>query len=163
MGLMVWSPLASGLLSGKYRPRQEGGAIGGRVVTLKGTINPGFQKLTPRNFAIVAELETVAKEVDRSMAQVALNWVANRPGVASTIVGAAKLTQLEDNLLALNLAPPATLTARLDKASAPKRVFPYLFFDAAIQGVVRGGVTVGAKPESYQRVKISSAGAGVTA
>jgi len=164
MGVMVWSPLASGFLSGKYRPSQDGGAGAGRLETLKGTSNPGFQKFTPRNWAIVAELEAVAKEAGRSMAQVALNWVANRPSVASVIVGATKLAQLEDNLQALAFALPPELTARLDKASAPERVFPYTFFDAEMQGMIHGGVTVGAKPASYQPPIETSgaAGAGVT-
>jgi aryl-alcohol dehydrogenase-like predicted oxidoreductase len=96
MGTMVWSPLASGLLSGKYKPSKSGEYGQGRLQTVGNTANPAFAKLTERNFAIAAELESVAKEVGRSMAQVALNWVANRPGVASVIVGATKLTQLED-------------------------------------------------------------------
>jgi aryl-alcohol dehydrogenase-like predicted oxidoreductase len=57
IGIMVWSPLASGLLSGKYRP-SKGGRVGeGRLETLKDSTNPGFAKLNERNFAIVAELE----------------------------------------------------------------------------------------------------------
>ncbi len=164
MGVMVWSPLASGLLSGKYRATQNGAAGAGRLETLKGSTNPGFQKFTPRNFAIVAELEAAAKEIGRSMAQVALNWIANRPGVAATIVGATKLAQLEDNLQALDFTLPAELAARLDRASAPERPFPYTFFGAEIQGMIHGGATVGAKPSSYQpRIETFGAGAGVTA
>jgi len=149
MGLMVWSPLASGLLSGKYRPSQAGAAGAGRLETLKGSTNPGFQKFTPRNFAILTELEAVAVQIGRSMAQVALNWTANRPGVASTIIGATKLAQLDDNLQALHFTLPPELATRLDKASAPDRPFPYTFFDAEIQGMIHGGVTVGPKPASY--------------
>ncbi len=93
-GVMVWSPLASGLLSGKYKPSESGGEGSGRLATLVGGDNPAFNKFTERNWAIVSELEKVAKEVGRSMAQVAVNWVVNHPGVASVLIGAPKLYQL---------------------------------------------------------------------
>jgi aryl-alcohol dehydrogenase-like predicted oxidoreductase len=151
IGLVAWSPLASGLLSGKYRPRKGGGAGEGRLETLKGSSNPGFAKFSERNFRIVAELEKIALEVNRSMAQVAINWVAHRPGVASVIVGATKPAQLADNLGALDFTLPAELAQRLDGASRPAAQFPYTFFDAEIQGMVHGGVPVGDEPAGYRR------------
>jgi aryl-alcohol dehydrogenase-like predicted oxidoreductase len=150
MGLMVWSPLASGLLSGKYKPSQGGSFGEGRLQTLKGSTNPGFAKFSERNFRIVAALEQVAKEVNRSMAQVALNWVANRPGVASVIVGATKPAQLADNLGALDFTLPAELAQRLDAANRPEPQFPYTFFESEIQGMVHGGVAVADKPAAYR-------------
>lgn len=164
MGIMVWSPLASGLLSGKYRP-SEGGSTGtGRLETLKGTSNPAFQRFTKRNFAIVAELEAVAQALNRSMAEVALNWVANRPGVASVIVGATKLRQLEENIAALSFDIPAEFLQRLDTVSAPERPFPYMFFGNEMQGMIHGGANVGMKPKGYApAVEISGTGAGTSA
>ena len=91
-GIMVWSPLASGLLSGKYRPAQAGNA--GRLDGFRNSTHPGFQKFTERNWAIVAELEKVASELGRSMPQVALNWVATQPGIATVILGATTLSQI---------------------------------------------------------------------
>jgi aryl-alcohol dehydrogenase-like predicted oxidoreductase len=149
MGTMVWSPLASGLLSGKYRPSAEGAVGRGRLDMLKGTSNPGFQKFTERNWAIVAELDSAAKSLGRGMAQVAINWVAHRPGVASVILGASHVKQLEENLAALSFEIPAALRERLDRVSAPDRPFPYTFFGAEIQGMIHGGARVGAKPEGY--------------
>lgn len=146
MGIMVWSPLASGLLSGKYKPGQDGE---GRLQTMKDSSNPGFQKINARNWKIVAELEKVARESGRSMAQVALNWTASRPGVASVIVGATRLSQLEDNLGALDFRLAPELAKRLDAAGAPEQQYPYYFFDAELQGMVHGGAIVGDKPESY--------------
>jgi aryl-alcohol dehydrogenase-like predicted oxidoreductase len=146
-GVMVWSPLASGLLSGKYRPGKDGNA--GRLDALRGSTNPGFQKFNDRNWAIVAELEKVASELGRSMAQVALNWVATRPGVAAAIVGATRLAQLEDNLAALEFTVPPELRARLDAVSKPQTPFPYSFFGPEIQGGIAGGTTVGDKPAGY--------------
>jgi aryl-alcohol dehydrogenase-like predicted oxidoreductase len=163
MGIMVWSPLASGLLSGKYKP-SEGGYTGeGRLETVKGISNPAFQKISDRNWKIVSELEQVAKELGRSMAQVAVNWTANRPGIASVIVGATKLSQLEDNLKALEFEIPTELANRLELVSRPDSQFPYSFFGNEIQGMIHGGVAVGNKPVGYApNVLIQSAGAGVS-
>lgn len=149
MGITAWSPLAMGLLSGKYRPSEDKGSGDGRLETMKDSTGPSFQKFSPRNWTIVAELEAVAKELNRGMAQVALNWVANRPGVASVIIGATKLTQLKDNMEALSFEIPAALLARLDAASKPEPTFPYTFFEAGQQARIAGGVAVGSKPKGY--------------
>jgi aryl-alcohol dehydrogenase-like predicted oxidoreductase len=146
-GIMVWSPLASGLLSGKYRPTQAGNA--GRLDGFRNTTHPGFQKFSDRNWAIVAELEKVAAELGRSMAQVALNWVATQPGIASVILGATKLNQLEDNLGALDFSIPAELRARLEKVSATPAPFPHSYFGPEIQVRVTGGAVTGDKPAGY--------------
>jgi aryl-alcohol dehydrogenase-like predicted oxidoreductase len=163
MGIMVWSPLASGLLSGKYKP-SEGSYTGeGRLETVKGISNPAFQKISDRHWKIVSELEQVAKELGRSMAQVAVNWTANRPGIASVIVGATKLSQLEDNLKALEFEIPSELANRLELVSRPDTQFPYSFFGSEIQGMIHGGVAVGNKPVGYAPNRlIQSAGAGVS-
>ncbi|MCG8457122.1 MAG: aldo/keto reductase, partial [Holophagales bacterium] len=164
MGIMVWSPLASGLLSGKYRPSEGGAAGEGRLKTTAGSGNPAFEKLTPRNFEIVAELEKVAAEFGRSMAQVAVNWVASRPGVATVLIGATKLHQLEDNLGALDFEIPEESRARLDAVSAEPARFPYNFFGPEIQGMIHGGATVGAEPPGYRPdLTVHGTGAGVGA
>ena len=164
MGIMVWSPLASGLLSGKYRPGREGGEGEGRLAALAGSGNPVFEKFTERNWRIVAELEAVAGELGRPMAQVAVNWVANRPGVATVLVGATKLSQLQGSLAALDFAIPAELAARLEAASAPQPGYPYTFFSPAMQGMVTGGATVGDKPPAYLPDRtVAAAGASVDA
>jgi len=162
MGVMVWSPLASGLLSGKYKP-SSGGQFGeGRLQTMSGSNNPAFAKFNERNFAIVAELEKVASEVGRSMAQVAVNWVANRPGVATVMVGATKLAQLQDNLGALDFELPAQLRERLDAVSARATGYPYTFFTPGMQTMLSGAAPLGDKPDGYQApVRISGPAAGV--
>ncbi|MEM1367779.1 MAG: aldo/keto reductase [Cyanobacteria bacterium P01_H01_bin.15] len=163
-GIMVWSPLASGLLSGKYKPSEQGIDGSGRLAMLADSGNPVFDKFTEKNWAIVAELEQVAKEINRSMAQVALNWVVNRPSVASVIIGATKLHQLTDNLGALEFEIPDELQQRLDEVSRPDVRFPYTFFEPGLQGMITGGATVGDKPKSYySSTLIEGSGAGVTA
>jgi aryl-alcohol dehydrogenase-like predicted oxidoreductase len=164
MGIMVWSPLSSGLLSGKYRPSADGAIGEGRLQTMVGSNNPAFARFTPRNFEIAAEVERVAREVGRPMAQVAVNWVANRPGIASVIIGATKLAQLEDNLQALEFDIPAELAARLDVASKPEPRFPYMFFEDVVQSMIHGRHPMSDKPEGYGRRVVSTGqAAGVSA
>lgn len=161
-GIMAWSPLASGLLSGKYRSDTIKKA-GGRLETMRGSSNPGFQKFSDRNWAIVAELEKVAGELGRGMAQIALNWAATRPGVASVIIGATRLDQLKDNLGALDFEIPRELLVRLDAVSRPVTPFPYSFFGPEIQGGLTGGQAVGGKPMGYfPDLLIEGASAGVS-
>ncbi|MFB2838237.1 aldo/keto reductase [Floridanema evergladense] len=149
MGIMVWSPLASGLLSGKYRPSEGVLSAEGRLDVMKDTQNPAFQKFSDRNWKIVAELEAVAKELGHSMAQVAVNWIANQPGVGSVIVGATKLSQLEDNLKALDCELPKELSDRLDAIGRLESQFPYTFFTPGHQAMIHGNKPVGIKPAGY--------------
>ncbi|HET9960307.1 MAG TPA: aldo/keto reductase [Polyangiaceae bacterium] len=164
MGIVAWSPLASGLLSGKYRASDAKQAkTEGRLAQMQGSGNPAFQHLTDRNFEIVAELDRVASELGRPMNQVALNWITRRPGVASVILGASKPEQLESNLRALEFEIPAELSARLEEKSRPPTPFPYYFFTNAMQGMMYGGATVGDKPPGYRApVLVSGSGSGVT-
>ena len=148
MGICPWSPLASGLLAGKYRPAKGGVKGAGRLSTESGA---RFSKANERNWKIVAELVAVAREVDRPPAQVAINWVTRRPGVASTILGASTLAQLEDNLAALEFTIPEPLEERLEKASRPEAAFPYYFFHDEMQARLRGGVPVRGEPAWFRR------------
>jgi diketogulonate reductase-like aldo/keto reductase len=90
------------------------------------------------------------------MAQVAVNWVATQPGVATVLVAATKLHQLQDNLTALDFTIPIPLRERLDKVSAPARTYPYSFFDPMLQNMVTGGANVGDKPAGYGRNRMLS-------
>ena len=150
MGVMVWSPLGSGLLSGKYRPHMAAAeqSIDGRLKASAKVSAPPLQKMTERNWAIVAELERVATELGRPMAQVAVNWVANRPAVASVILGATSLVQLNDTLPALDFELPAELEARLDRASALPAAFPYTFIDV-MTARMHGDAVIESKPPRY--------------
>ena len=124
MGILAWAPLCNGLLSGKYRP----GALGdGRV---KSVVEAGrFDRLTDRNWTIVAELETIASEIGRPMAQVAVNWVASRPAIGSAILGATRPEQLDDTLGALDFTLSGEMIDRLDSVSALPKIFPYRFLE----------------------------------
>ncbi|UCA44343.1 aldo/keto reductase [Pseudochrobactrum sp. XF203] len=148
LGITVWSPLSMGLLSGKYRVEGDRWAGEGRLTT--DASGKGMGLFTARNHAILSALQDVAAELERPMAQVALSWVLNRPSVASLIIGASKLAQLQDNIAAFELQIPAELSARLDAASALPSPQPYALFDADYQaGVLNTGTSVGDKPASY--------------
>jgi aryl-alcohol dehydrogenase-like predicted oxidoreductase len=151
MGICPWSPLASGLLSGKYTSMKDVNKVEGRLGAISSSGNPGFTKLmTQKNFDIAAELVKVAREIERSPAQVALNWITKRPGVASTIIGASKMPQLEDNLAALAFDIPPALSTRLEEISRPPTHFPYHFFDASIQSMITGGTRMVREPRWYR-------------
>jgi len=140
LGITAWSPLASGMLTGKY---QRDALDAGRLGAVKDSGNPGFEKLfTDRNWRIVDVLKDVARQVERTPAQVALSWVAHRPAVASVLIGATKVAQLEDNLGALDFELPGELSARLEEAGRPETVHPYHFFEPTLRAMIDGGATV---------------------
>jgi len=140
LGLCPWSPLASGFLTGKYK--NDGKNSSGRLETVKGSPNPTFARFNERNWNILDVLLNVATELGRSPAQVALNWVATQPAVTSTILGASKLSQLDDNLNAIEFSIPPDLRQRLDEASAIPSIHPYMFYESYLQGNIHGGVKV---------------------
>jgi len=142
LGVCPWSPLASGFLTGKYTREGAVSSKGSRLDVLKNSNNPVFDKFTERNWKTFDVLQEVAKQLGRSMAQVALNWVATQPGVTSTIIGATKLSQLDDNLAALSFEIPAELRQQLDDAGALEPIHPYMFFGGLLQDRVHGGVKV---------------------
>ncbi|MBK9572727.1 MAG: aldo/keto reductase [Rhodoferax sp.] len=117
LGLTTWSPLASGLLTGKYRdgvPEGSRGAMPSMGFLVKGLTD------TAKN-AAVAQLAGVAAELDCSLAQLAIAWAAHNPRVSTVITGASKLSQLHDNLGAMAVLPKLTpeVMAKIDLISAP--------------------------------------------
>ena len=157
IGVVAWSPLANGLLAGKYargqdtRPQGSGRLAAmeadGTIGRTRATSNPTFTKLfTERAWRIADVLAQVAQEVGRSPAQVALSWVARRPGITSTLIGATRLEQLEENLRALEFEIHPELAARLEEASRPEPAYPYYLFGPAAQPMINAGTVVQAAP-----------------
>lgn len=141
LGICPWSPLGGGLLTGKYVREGNSGKGEGRLEVQKNR-NPAFSKFSERNFRIVDALSDVAMELGKPAAQVALNWVATQPGVTSTIIGATKISQLDDNLASLDFTIPAQLRRKLSEAGAIEMVHPYSFFGGEINAMITGGATV---------------------
>jgi aryl-alcohol dehydrogenase-like predicted oxidoreductase len=127
LGLLPWSPLAGGWLTGKYQrdQRPEGQSRLGEDP------ERGMEAWGPRNaeehtWAVVDAVGAVARDLDASPAQVALAWVAAQPAVSSVILGARTVDQLADNLAAADLTLPPDVLARLDDVSAPRPAdYPY--------------------------------------
>ena len=117
LGVTPWSPLRGGALSGKYTR-----ANAGTVTASRGERVTSF--LTERTYAIVDELQRIGAEVGASPASVALAWVQGRAGVASTIIGARRLDQLEQNLAGLDTVLSADHVKALDAVSEPVLNFP---------------------------------------
>ena len=120
LGILVWSPLAGGLLSGKYR--RDGGPKSGRHVG-------GFREPPvydwDKLYDIIDVIVAVAEERGVSGAQVALAWLLGRPGVTSVIIGGRSEEQFRDNLLAAEFKLSAEERARLDGVSQPPLLYPY--------------------------------------
>jgi voltage-dependent potassium channel beta subunit len=117
LGLTTWSPLASGLLSGKYRhgvPAGSRGALENMGFLVKGLTD------VARNSA-VAQLEGVAAELGCRLPQMAIAWAARNPRVSTVITGASKISQLQENLGAVDVIPKLTpeVLARIDEITAP--------------------------------------------
>ncbi|WP_413818338.1 aldo/keto reductase [Thiomonas sp.] len=117
LGLTTWSPLASGLLTGKYRQGVPAGSRGAMQ-------NVSFLRdglVDAQRNAAVGELEGIAEQLGCSVAQLALAWVAHNPRVSSVILGASKLSQLQENLGALAVLPKLTpeVLAQTDAVCAP--------------------------------------------
>jgi aryl-alcohol dehydrogenase-like predicted oxidoreductase len=146
MGITAWSPLAQGFLSGKYRVEDKGVEGSGRL-SVTGT---DALDLTDRDWELLDVLSGVAHELDVTMAQVAINWVATQPGIAAAIVGASSPTQLAATMAALDFEIPAELRAALDTAGAAKPQSIYTMFTPEYQHmIVSPGVKVADKPAGY--------------
>jgi len=120
IGILPWSPLAGGWLTGKYRRDQSPTG----ATRLGEDPRRGMEAYAPRNaqertWQVIEALRQVAEGRGVSLSQVALAWVADRPAVTSVILGARTLEQLDDNLAAADLHLSEKETAQLDEASSP--------------------------------------------
>jgi len=161
LGLLPWSPLAYGLLTGKYdRKAVESSGPRARGLPRDAAIedeerpvgdkrldgaNPfGDTLFTERNWKIVEELRRVAADAGHSPTQIALSWMMGRPGVTALLLGVSRGEQLEDNIAALDVVLSPGHRAALDAVSEPAdpRMLYQLFTSAARQQVIFGGSSV---------------------
>lgn len=120
VGVLIWSPLAFGLLSGKYRrgiPMPENTRLAHMNL-------PGYWNYDLL-YNIVDVLDEIAKSRGKSIPQVALNWLLGRPAVSSVIIGARNESQLVDNLQATDWSLTYDEVQKLDKVSQPLKIYPY--------------------------------------
>ncbi len=123
LGILVWSPIAGGLLSGKYRRDNQGGPEGSRHFGRQWREPPIYDE--DKLFDIVEVLVDVARAHDCSAARVALAWLLHQPAVTSVIIGGRTQEQFADNLAAADLALSADELKRLDAVSRPDLAYPY--------------------------------------
>jgi aryl-alcohol dehydrogenase-like predicted oxidoreductase len=129
LGVVVWSPLDQGILTGKYLDGDEG-----RLTTLE-------REITESEHDVAREVVAVAEELDVSAAQVALAWIRQQEGQFVPIVGATKPGQLADNLASLDLTLAEDHLARLDEISAVDMGFPHEFLASeSIENIIFGGL-----------------------
>jgi aryl-alcohol dehydrogenase-like predicted oxidoreductase len=142
LGLVPWSPLGGGLLTGKYsrdlvsRADQAPAMPDNAAESLKdgsdGRLNGdnpfGGMLFTERNFDVVDAVREIATETGKSMAQISLAWLAARPGVSSVLIGASRPDQLTQNIASLEVELSDEQLARLEAATALPLPSPYFIF-----------------------------------
>jgi aryl-alcohol dehydrogenase-like predicted oxidoreductase len=127
LGIIPWSPLGGGMLTGKYRRNEE------PTSDMRFGAPGPFQKIwrerlfRERNYAIVDTVLAEAKQLGVSPIVLSLAWNLDRPGVVAPIIGPKSVKQLQDNLAALDVVPPAEVVARIDAASEPAIGYPHDF------------------------------------
>jgi aryl-alcohol dehydrogenase-like predicted oxidoreductase len=125
LGVVAWSPLASGYLAGKYTP----GSL--KVQGTRSAEGWGFQNrfFSANHAEILQTLLNTARELERSPAQIALRWVMDQPFMTSAIVGARNAEQLKETLAAGGWRLPDEARTRLDRVSAQAHRYPRAFED----------------------------------
>jgi len=133
LGVIPWSPLAGGMLTGKYKPGEE--PQEGTRFAAPGPFQSIWRtrSMSERNHAIVAVVLEEARQLNASPIAVALAWNLSRPGIVSPIIGPKTEQQLSDNLAALEVDLPAEAIQRIDAASEPYLPYPHDFMRMARQ------------------------------
>lgn len=129
LGIITWSPLRGGWLSGRYRRGMTAPLEGTRIKTAE---EQGWSEAwsiynDERTWNILDELFAVAEEAGKTPAQVAIGWLLQRPGVTAPIIGARTMKHLEDNLSAIDQPLNDEHMARLNEVSEPQLPYPYNF------------------------------------
>src|SRR6202051_5085259 len=125
IGMTAWSPLAGGVLTGKYHGHGGSSASPGEPGRMNNEMSKDFMPEPKRTEHIIAAVKSVSDETGRSMAQVALAWLRYRTVPVIPIIGARKLSQFQDNLASFDLTLSADQLKTLDEASRVELGFPY--------------------------------------
>ncbi|NDJ86553.1 MAG: aldo/keto reductase [Chloroflexi bacterium] len=130
LGLMPWGALGGGFLSGKYkRGERPGSAQDGRIAVTPVEWEEAWERRnTERNWNIIDAVGKIAEERNATYSQIALAWVLHQPTVASLIIGARTISQLEDNLGSANIALTDTELETLERVSALPELYPYRIY-----------------------------------
>lgn len=130
LGVLPWSPLAGGVLSGKYSQKDlANDASPAKPGTRRAMV---LKSLDAYKLRVADAVQAVAREIGRSSSQVALNWLLQKPAVTSPILGARTVDQLQDNLACLDFVLPPEHMRKLDEASAIDLGYPNTFINGPI-------------------------------
>ena len=127
LGVIPWSPLGGGFLSGKYR-RGERPPQGSRIAEAVESMEEYWdRRATERNWATLEIVGEISGETGKTYAQISLNWLLHQAAVTAPIIGARTMEQLEDNLGAAGWELSEEQVGRLSEVSAIEEVYPYRF------------------------------------
>ncbi|MEU8131175.1 aldo/keto reductase [Micromonospora sp. NPDC049049] len=142
LGTVLWSPLAGGVLTGKYSRQDLATPDAAAAESARKGFNLALGGVTERNLAIVDVVKEIASELNRTPAQVGLAWTLQNPAVTSPVIGARTSAQLQENLGALEVEFTPSQLTRLDQASAIELGFPHAMLASDhIRAQTRGEIT----------------------
>jgi len=145
LGVLPWSPLGGGVLTGKYGMADVAQSSGAEIAATRKGVIASSGHLDERAIAIAGVVRAMADDLGATPSQVALAWTMTRPAVTAPIMGARTLAQAEDNLGALDLVLSAEQRERLDGASAVPAIFPGRFLARPmVRQLIFGGASVSA-------------------
>lgn len=143
LGMVPWSPLGGGVLTGKYTAADIADSTNAEVSPTRKGVIASSGHLTRQSIEIAEVLRGVAQEIGATPSQVAIAWTLKNPAVTSPIIGARTVEQATDNLGALDLVLAPEHVGRLDQASAPSPIFPARFVSRPmVQQLIFGGAHV---------------------
>jgi aryl-alcohol dehydrogenase-like predicted oxidoreductase len=143
MGVTPWSPLRGGVLSGKFsrsNPPKDDGTT---------RVRSDSKYLNERTYALLDALHALAEAKGCTVAQLALRWTMDRPGVASTIIGARTMAQLDDNMGAMAVQLTKEESAKLDALTVPELPFPCEFLEFVRTGIQNGTTINGQRSDAW--------------
>lgn len=133
-------------MSGKYTREQRRPSDSGRATLGR------YDDLPESTFALLDELDAIAKRLSMSVASLALAWVRQQPLVTTTLIGARTVEQLDANLASLDVDIPPEELARLDELTTPQLGFPFAFLEVAAVNWQQGGTTInGVASQTFSR------------
>ncbi len=127
IGIIPWSPLGGGFLSGKYKKGEQPPQDTRISRAAEQHEEAWKRRATERNWRVLDIVGTIAEATKKSYAQIALNWLLRQPAVTAPIIGARTLEQLEDNLGAVGWQLSSEQVKQLTEAGTPEELYPYRF------------------------------------
>ncbi|MCF2875811.1 MULTISPECIES: aldo/keto reductase [unclassified Tenacibaculum] len=144
IGIFAWSPLANGLLTGRYEfDLKKREIMGSGRVTKNFVTDPFIDPFSEQSQHTINTLKQVAEELNYTPAQIATAWILHQPNISGLVAGASKVNQIKQSIEALEINIPKEQLIRLNEVSKPALSNPYSFHSGAIQNAIHGNVVIG--------------------